>query len=149
MIVHNFPVSPVLLPPPILVQYPNIVSYPDINNDIDMRRKIINYFYNIINDSWITYYFSSLFVYLIVENNEIKLIKSLNNLSDIRDNNSLKKNYIFNKYLKKSNIERLINRFRKINDINWWEVKKYQDKFAKYILAKLKYHLESKINNNK
>ena len=148
MIVNNFPVLPPPFSFPLSIQYPNIVSYPDINNDIEMRRKIVNYFYNVINDSWITYYFSNLLKYFIIENNEIKLIKSLNNLSDIKDNNSLKKNYILNKYLKKSNIERLINRFRKINDINWWEVKKYQDKFAKYILAKLKYHLESKISNN-
>jgi hypothetical protein len=143
MIVSNSPVLPL---PLVYAQYPNVVVYTDINNDIEMRRKIVKYFYDIINDSWITYYFSDLFKYFIIENNNVKLVKSLNNLSN-KDTNSLIKNYILNKYFKRNNIEKLINKFRKINDINWWEVKKYQDKFSKFIFSKLKYHLESKISN--
>jgi hypothetical protein len=143
MIVNSFPTS---LPPPLpSYTYPNVVVYPDINNDYEMRRKITKYFYNIINDTWITYYFSSLFKYFIVENNTVKLAKTSNN----KDNDHMIKNYILNKYLKKTNVEKLINKFRKINNIDWWEVKKHQDKFAKFILSKLKNHLESKIFNNK
>ena len=132
MIVNSFPTS---LPPPLpSYTYPNVVVYPDINNDYEMRRKITKYFYNIINDTWITYYFSSLFKYFIVENNTVKLAKTSNN----KDNDHMIKNYILNKYLKKTNVEKLINKFRKINNIDWWEVKKHQDKFAKFILSKLK-----------
>jgi hypothetical protein len=153
MILNKFP-RPVLPPPPISVNppipynYPNVVVYPDVNNDYEMRRKIAKYFYEIINESWITYYFSSLFKYFVIENNNVKLVKSLDNLSN-KDSNLMIKNYILNKYFKRTNVEKLINKFRKINNINWWEVKKHQDKFAKFILSKLKSHLESKIFNNK
>ena len=148
MILNKFP-RPVLPPPPqIPYNYPNVVVYPDVNNDYEMRRKIAKYFYEVINESWITYYFSSLFKYFVIENNNVKLVKSLDNLSN-KDSNPMIKNYILNKYFKRTNVEKLINKFRKINNINWWEVKKHQDKFAKFILSKLKNHLESKIFNNK
>ena len=143
------PVLPPLLPSSVQTSYstlfPPIYPHTDINNDYAMRKKIIDYFYDAIDDVWIKLYFYKILKLLKVVNGKVEIIKSYNQETSSDDDYKLKHAYLLNNVLTKKRIGKLINSFRKINNINWWDVKKNQNKFAKFIYLKLKIYFDKKI----
>lgn len=151
------PVLPPILPSNIQTVYPTPIVQPttlfpsiypvtDINNDPVMRKKIINYFYDAIDEIWIKLYFYKILKLLKVVNGKVEIIKSYNQVTSSDDDYKLKHNYLLNNILTKKRIGKLINSFRKIHNINWWDVKKNQNKFAKYIYIQLKSYFDKKID---
>jgi hypothetical protein len=140
--------------PPLMYQYvnplvPSIVSYPDVNGNRDLRKNITEYFFKKIIDNWLKYHYIELYQMLVVNGDKVVLIKDINqiesnNKSESKENN-LKYQYLLVNYFAKSDIYRLLDKFRKINHINWWDLKNLSDDIRKFIQHKVTKYIKKQI----
>jgi hypothetical protein len=121
--------------------YPSIVSYPDVNSDRKLRLDVTEYFYDKVIKNWLRYHYLDLYQMLTVSGNTSSLVKDQSQIASNTKNdpteNTVKYEYIIRNYLTQNDVGKLLNKFRKINNINWWDIKQHQDKVRKYINYKV------------
>ena len=130
-------------------RYPNVVSYQDVNNDRVLVNRMSDYFQDKILNNWLKFHFLDLYKLLIVSGGKASLIKSINDL----DNNTksdnhetaVKYEFLVENYFGRKDLMGLLNKFRKMNSINWWDLKKYSDELRKFIYSKVKQYMRREI----
>ena len=126
------PLNPVISSAP---YYPSYMSYQDVNYDRNLIDQITTYYYNKIIDNWMRNYFADLYKLVTVSNGTASLIKNPKqyDTSTSTSDNAIKYEYIMDHYLAKRDVCFLLNKFRKLNNLNWWDLKEHNDKIKKYI----------------
>jgi len=132
---------------PMIPQYPRTISYQDVNNDVRLKEKVIEYFFNKILSNWLKYHYNDLYQLLEVSDGKAMLIKNIKELdkSNEKQKNDVKYEYLVENYLRKKDILVLLSKFRKMNSLNWWELKKYQEKVRLYIHHRVKEYMKREI----
>lgn len=136
---------------PYVPLYPSIASYPDVNADRTLREKVTNYFYEKISGTWAKYNFLDLYKMLTVSNGNATLLKDEKQIEGNTKNdpkeNAVKYEHMMASYLTKDDIAKLLNKFRKHHNINWWDLKHHSDKIRKYIEHKVGKYMLSLVRN--
>jgi len=147
-VVSGFPTIPVM---PTLM--PSVVTYPDINSDKNLRHEIINYFYDKVVNNWLKYHYLDIYQFFVVTGGKVSLVKDLKQIETNTKNDpseaALKHKYIVENYLTEEDVFHLLNKFRKRNNLNLWDLKKYSDEVRNYISHKVKKYLKNQILKNK
>ncbi len=145
----NYPLLPTvqsvlpygLLPPPMISTY----SVPDLNSDPYLREKVSEYFYRKVYNNWLKYQYLDLYKLVIVNNGVAALSKNdvaaLSKNEENSSDNEIKYKFIIKNFLSKKDIYTLLEKFRKIYDINWWELEEKSDKIKKFIYHKVKKYI--------
>jgi hypothetical protein len=136
---------------PVNPLYPTNV-YPDVNSDKHLRKQTTEYFTNKIRNTWLKYNYLEIYDFVKVDGQTVTLISNMseleNNRKSVQTSPNLKHDYIVRNYLRRSDIYVLLEKFRKINDINWWDIKKHSDKFRKFVQYKLTKYIKANIGKN-
>lgn len=116
---------------------PSVVAYPDVNQDKNLRKDVTDYIYDKIVNNWLKYNYLGLYKLFVVENGKVRLVKSFeeadkNSKSDNTENMK-KYEYMIINYFERSDISKLLDKFRKKYGINWWDIKKKSDNFRSYL----------------
>lgn len=115
--------------------------YPDINSDKNLRKQVSEYFYNKVYNNWLKYQYLELYQMVSVKNGVASLTA---NTSD-KENNQIKYDFIVKNFLTKNDIYTLLEKFRKINNLNWWDLKKYTNQIRKFIQHKVTKYMKNEL----
>ena len=142
------PVIPTIGISPIIPTYPNFVAYQDVNNDRNLKSQVLDYFYNKLLNNWLKYHYIDLYQMLIVSNGKVMLIKNINDIDNNKNSdNDIKYDYLLDNYLRKKDVYSLLSKFRKINNLNWWQLKEHSEKVRMFIHHKVKQYIKYEIMN--
>jgi hypothetical protein len=135
-------ITPGSLPNTVLAPIlPSVFASQDVNNDRNLREQVTNYFFDKLLKNWLKYHFLELYQLVIVSNGTANLIKDMaqatTNTKNDATENSIKYTFLVDNYMTKKDIYTLISQFRKINGLNWWDIKHYADKVRSYIKHKV------------
>lgn len=128
---------------------PSVVTYPDVNSNSNLRREITEYFFDKLVNNWLKYHYVELYQMLQVNGEQVSLVKSIdqvasNNKSDPKEN-ALKYQFLLINYFAKSDIYKLLDKFRKVNGVNWWDIKHMSDDVRKFIQHKVTKYIKKQI----
>ena len=80
------------------------------------------------------------------------LIKNISqaktNLKNDPVENGIKYTFLVDNFMTKKNIYKLLSQFRKLNDLNWWDLKNYSHKVRQYIHYKVTKFIKKNINES-
>jgi hypothetical protein len=142
---NPFLVNPII-PATILPIYPNVVAYQDVNNDRHLKAQVVEYFYNKILNNWLKFHYNDLYALLTVSGGKVALSKNVKDTEDTK-NNDIKYDYIIDNYLRKKDILQFLSKFRKMNNLNWWDIKHFSEKVRLYIHYKVKQYMKEDSEN--
>jgi hypothetical protein len=130
-------------------RYPNVVAYQDINNDKVLVNRMCDYFHDKVLNNWLKFHYVELYKLLIVSGGKASLIKSINDMENNNKNdnheNAIKYEFLVANYFNRKDLMALLNKFRKMNGVNWWDLKKYTDEIRNYIHSKVKQYMRREI----
>jgi hypothetical protein len=136
---------------PVIPAFPNVVTYQDVNNDRNLKSQVLEYFYNKLLNNWLKYHFIDLYQMLIVSSGKVMLVKNMNDIDNNKKNdkhdNDIKYEYLVDNYLRKKDMYSLLSKFRKMNNLNWWELKEHSEKVRMFIHHKVKQYIKYEIIN--
>jgi hypothetical protein len=136
---------------PIVPAFPNVVTYQDVNNDRHLKAQVLEYFYNKLLNNWLKYHFIDLYYMITISNGKAMLIKNINDIENNKKNeraeNDIKYEYLIDNYLSHKDVYRLLSKFRKMNNLNWWELKQHSDEVRLFIHHKVKQYIKYEIMN--
>ena len=145
------PVIPNVGISPFVPAFPNVVSYQDVNNDRNLKAQVLEYFYNKLLNNWLKYHFLDLYYMITISNGKAMLVKNINDIENNKKNeraeNDIKYEYLIDNYLRHKDVYRLLSKFRKMNNLNWWDLKQYSDKVRLFIHHKVKQYIKYEISN--
>lgn len=128
---------------------PSVVTYPDVNSNSDLRREITEYFFEKLVNNWLKYHYIEFYQMLQVNGEQVTLVKSIdqvasNNKNDPKEN-ALKYQFLLINYFAKNDVYRLLDKFRKVNGVNWWDIKHMSDDVRKFIQHKVNKYIKKQI----
>ena len=145
---------PVLSP-----RFSNVRHITDPDSDPELRRKVIKHFYKELKEKYFIDKFNKFFQYIIIENNEPRMVKTYeeykkneNNFTDSNKKIKFITENIFSKYDLEVLISKLIAKYGMLNsddenNMHWYNSKnKYASLIKKAMYKKIKYRLEKKVD---
>jgi hypothetical protein len=128
---------------------PSVVTYPDVNSNADLRREITEYFFEKIVNNWLKYHYVKMYHMLTVNGDNVSLVKSIdqiasNNKNDPKEN-AIKYQFLLINYFAKNDVYKLLDKFRKTNRVNWWNIKHMSDDVRKFIQHKVMKYMKKQI----
>jgi len=133
---------------PIVSSYNNFFN---VNNDPELRKKVVKYFYKKYKEIWMPFSYEKIFKYFTKENDKITFVKSRDDYikNDIKDK-SEKKNFILKNIFGKHEMLIFLDRFIRKNNLNWYDIQKNnQSEIKSEIYKKIKMHIEKIISKKK
>jgi len=128
---------------------PSVVTYQDVNGDRHLRTEVTEHFFDKVLRNWLKYHYLELYQMVVVSNGKASLIKDIaqvtSNTKNDPSENAVKYEFIVDNYMTKNDVYRLLNKFRKINSLNWWDLKHYSDKVRHYILHRVSRQMKKEI----
>jgi hypothetical protein len=128
---------------------PSVVTYPDVNANPELKRDIVEYFFEKIVNNWLKFHFTELYHLLVVNGDNVSLIKDINQASSNTKNdpkeNNLKYQFLLINYFAKSDLAKLLAKFRKVNGVNWWDLKNISDDVRHFIKHKVTKYIKQEI----
>ncbi len=92
---------------------------------------------------------------VVVVDNKASLIKDISEseTKTIQKNdpheNGIKYEYIVDNFITKKDVYVLLSKFRKLSQLNWWDLKKHSDKIRKFIQHKVSKYMKNEILSKK
>jgi hypothetical protein len=134
-------------------QYPSVVSYQNVNTDPQLRSQVTDYFFSKLLKNWLRYHYLELYQLVIVVDGKAKLIQNLadmeKNTKNVQAEDDIKFEFIVDNYITKNDLYKLLEKFRKENNLNWWDLKHHQKEVRKFLQYKIKKCMKSDILNSK
>ena len=129
-----------VLPRPIF--YTNsLVS--DVNNDPELRKKVVRYFFEKFATVWLPFTFTKLQKYLKNTNGEITFIKTIDDYEKEIVNDDKKVDFILENIFSKHELLVFLDKFVNKNNVNWYDLKtKHIEKIKSELYDKLKNHMK-------
>lgn len=121
-------------------------THNDVNNDPNLRRETVKYFYDKFKHTWLPEYFNNLYKYFKVVNGEVKYIDSLSDIDTSTDNYEIKARFIVSHIFEKIDMEALIEKYALKNRVNWYDLKKYKSDIRDYVHHKIDKHIRNRVN---
>jgi hypothetical protein len=147
-------ISPVLSP-----RFGNVRHITDPDSDPELRRKVVKHFYKELKEKYFIDKFNKFFQYIIIENDESRLVKTYeeykkneNNYTDSNKKIKFITENIFSKYDLEVLISKLIAKYGMLNsddenNMHWYNSKnKYAGLIKKAMYKKIKYRFEKKVD---
>lgn len=135
---------------------PGLVSsgfYKDLNKDKSVQKTFAKYYYYKILDKWIYKELLPLLAFVDTNSGKSQLIKSLENFdvqklaNDSNEDIEKKIKYMEEKIISKDIVRHVLKKICNENQINWYDLNKYEKKIKKvfynYLLDKLKTAISS------
>jgi len=132
------------------------LTNPDL--DPELQRKVIKHFYKELKEKYFFQKFQNFFKYIVIENNNPRLVKSEEELQKNSNNNDSKlkikfiTDNIFTKYDLEVLISKLIAKYSMLfsedeYNLHWYNIKsKHSSLVKKAIYKKIKYRIEKKLS---
>ncbi len=151
---------------PVIITQPSNINnlYSGLNNDKNIQKTVTKYYYYKIIDKWIYKDLFPILAFIDSQSNKIQLIKDIKDYDieklnkDSDDIIEKKVDYLENILLTKDMVKYVLQKICSKNNINWYDLNKYERKikkiFYKYLRDKLKYainkygHKNTKIHNS-
>ena len=134
-------------------QYPSVVSYQNVNTDPQLRSQVTDYFFSKLLKNWLRYHYLELYQLVIVVDGKAKLIQNLadmeKNTKNVQAEDDIKFEFIVDNYITKNDLYKLLEKFRKENNLNWWDLKHHPKEVRKFLQYKIKKCMKSDILNSK
>lgn len=130
--------------------YPSVVSYPNVNSNNNLQSKVTEYFFDKILKNWLRFHYLELYQLIKISNNKAELISKLSdlNVTKSESENGLKYEFIVDNYLTMNDVRDLLTKFVKLNNINWWDLKKHSEKIRKFIQHKVTKYIKRQISES-
>ena len=152
------PINPT--PYPVLSpRFSNVRHLTVPDNDPELRRKVVKHFYKELKEKYFIDKFNKFFQYIIIENDEPRLVKTYeeykkneNNFTDSNKKIKFITENIFSKYDLEVLISKLIAKYGMLNsddenNMHWYNSKnRYAGLIKKAMYKKIKYRLEKKVD---
>jgi hypothetical protein len=132
--------------------YPKPISYNsssyDVNNDPELRKKVVKYFFHVYSTTWLPFSFTKLQKYLTLSNGNISFIKNINeyNKETTVEKNVVpadKLDFIIDNVFGKHELLVFLDKFVRVHNVNWYDLKtKHYDKVKTELYDKLKNHMK-------
>lgn len=136
--------NPYFYPRPIY----NNISYLDVNADKDLQKMVTGRFFSRLYNKWVPELYSRLLDYVKLTENDITLVKSVNDLKNNKtkdDEFEEKINYLADYIMTKKDIFNELYNYVEQKSINWWNLKSYSDDIELYLIKKLEQRLKDMI----
>jgi len=118
-------------------------NYSDINNDPELRKRVVRYFFEKFSTVWLPYSYTKLQKYLKNTNGEISFIKTIGEYDKEIINDNAKVEFILENILSKHELLVFLDKFVNKNNVNWYDLKlKHIDKIKSELYDKLKNHMK-------
>jgi len=128
---------------------PTVVTYPDVNSNYELRRDITEYFFEKLINNWLKYHYIDFYHMLIVSNGQVSLVKDINQISSNTKNdpneNASKYQFLLINYFAKNDVYKLLDKFIKLNGVNWWDLKHLSYNIRKFIHSKVVKYMKKQI----
>ena len=147
-------ISPVLSP-----RFGNVRHITDPDSDPKLQKKVVKHFYKELKEKYFIDKFNKFFQYIIIENDEPRLVKTYeeykkneNNYNDSNKKIKFITKNIFSKYDLEVLISKLIAKYGMLNsddenNMHWYNSKnRYAGLIKKAMYKKIKYRLEKKVD---
>lgn len=129
-----------VLPRPIF--YTNPIK-SDVNNDPELRKKIVKFFYEKFANIWLSQSWIKLQRYLKVSNGEVTFIKSVSDYDKELINDEKKIEFILENIFSKHELLVFLEKFVNRYNVNWYDLKtKHYEKVKSELYDKLKNHMK-------
>ena len=116
----------------------NSSSFIDVNTDVILQKDVTKHFYEKLYNKWLKSDFENLLNYLVVSNNNVKLVK---NEDSFKKNSTkgkeydIKISYINNNIMSKYGLKSFLKKIVKKTHYNWYDLRK-KNKFVKKMIYK-------------
>jgi len=124
----------------------NISNISNVNNDPELRKKVVRYFYDKYANTWLPFSFMKLQKYLISTENNIEFIKNINDYNKELSNNTIsseKIDFIIKNVFGKHELLVFLDKFINKNNFNWYDLKTIHfDKIKSELYDKIKNHMK-------
>lgn len=128
-----------LLPRPMM--YSNTMS--DVNNDPELRKKVVRYFYEKFISVWLPFTFIKLQRYLNNTNDEISFIRNIDDYEKKLVNDDRKIDFIIDNIFSKHELLVFLDKFVNKYNANWYDLKtKHAETIKSELYDKLKNHMK-------
>jgi len=118
-------------------------SVVDVNDDPELRKKISRYIYDKYINVWLPFSFIKIQKYLTNTNGEINFIKNMKEYEQGENNDDLKIDFILENIFGKHEMIRFLDKFVRINNVNWYDLKtKHIGTIKDELYNKLKNHMK-------
>ena len=115
------------------------ITYPNVNNDPNLRKKMVKYYWHKI-DYWLnnSSLYRKLYNNMYVVDDKVKF--GVDNKPENTRNNLFKYEYIIKEIINKKDLYDILDKFCKINNVNYWDLQELhvKDKVKKFIYSKIK-----------
>jgi len=143
--IFNTKISPMALNPQYTPFYlldniviPTKITYPNVNNDPELRKKMVRYYWNKIN-IWLkeSNLYKQLYSKMYVVGDKINF--GMDEKPENTRNNIIKYEYIIKEIINKKDLYNILDKFCKINDVNYWDLQdiNIKNKVKNYIYNKI------------
>jgi hypothetical protein len=128
--------------------YYNNSTYTDVNNDPELRKKVVRYFYEKYSTTWLPFSFTKLQKYLVSSNGTVSFISNINDYDKESKNEnknvpSDKIDFIIDNVFGKHELLVFLDKFVRNYNVNWYDLKtKHSDKIKSELYDKLKNHMK-------
>lgn len=117
--------------------------FSDVNNDPELRKKVVRYFFEKFATVWLPYSFLKLQKYLKNSNGEISFIKTIGDYDKEVVNDDAKIEFILENVFSKHELLVFLDKFVNKNGVNWYDLKtKHVEKIKSDLYDKLKNHMK-------
>ena len=125
-------------------------TYFDVNNDPELRYKVYKFFYQEYKEMWLKYDYTKLVKFFININDEIKMVKSMDEYHNNTNEKDTKKyNFILKNIFGKNEMLVFLDKFVKKNNLKWYDLKRnFEDEIKSGIYYKIKSHIKKLIISN-
>ena len=124
------------------------VAYNNVNNDPNLRKETVSFFWHKVL-RWVKYSssYTDLYTYIVLKDNKV-LIARDNNPKNNETEHIMKYEFIIDEIIEKKDLYKILDKFCKINSVNWWDLKKdgVADKVKIYIHYRIKDYLKQNLS---
>jgi len=115
----------------------------DVNNDPDLRKKVVRFFFEKFANIWLSQSFIKLQRYLKVSNGEVTFIKTTGDYDKELVNDDKKVEFILENIFSKHELLVFLEKFVNRYNVNWYDLKtKHYERVKTEIYQKLKNHMK-------
>jgi len=117
-----------------------------VNNDPDLRREMVKYFYEKLKYTWLPEYFNDLYKYFVVKDGSVSYIKSIAEYDTSTEYNEIKANYIVKHIFEKIDMEALLEKYVKKRNLKWYDLKKnHKADIKEHVHSKIEKHIRNRV----
>lgn len=121
-------------------------SYQTVNNDPELRKKVVKYFFTRLSEDWLFGAFNDVNKYLTVKDGKVDIVKSLKDVGKSGDMTDLKVEFVLEEVFTKHDLLEVIDKYVRHRNVNWYDLKtEHKGNLKDYIHGKLKSHMRKLI----